>query len=323
MKNNLNGYYFCVDVGGTEIKAGIVDKNANIISSAKIKTTPNEHNHLETNIIKVFENLSSSTGLNVNDAQGIGIGLPGIVDSKNGVLNFSGNLKLENYPIKKILSKHFKPEIKITNDAEASLLAELHYGAGKNLNNFILITIGTGIGCGIVLNRTSIRNFSPHSCEIGHMKITDKNVKCSCGELGCFEAIASSKALTQFTKTAMKNNPHSKMWKTYNLETASAKTVFDYKDDDETARNVFETFIENLGTGLVNLCNVYMPEAIIVGGAISAQEKALIKPLENYINSHIYEKNAGFKIKCKTAKFKNQSGLLGTSCLFLEDRGKQ
>lgn len=323
MKNNLNGYYFCVDVGGTEIKAGIVDQNAKIIVNSKIKTTPNEHNHLENNIIKVFEMLENSSGLKVDNALGIGIGLPGIVDSKNGILIFSGNLKLKNYPIKKILSKHYKPEIKVTNDAEASLLAELYFGAGKNLKNFILITIGTGIGCGIVLNRTSIRNFSPHSCEVGHMKITNENTKCSCGESGCFEAIASSKALTELTKTAMKNNPHSKMWETYNLENANGKAVFDYKDIDETAKNIFESYIENLGTGLVNLCNVYLPEAIIIGGAISAQEKNLTEPLENYINSHIYAKNADLKIKCKTAKFKNQSGLLGTSCLFLENRGKQ
>lgn len=311
-----SNYYYTIDVGGTDIKGGIVDKNGNIISTEKIKNVHSEQNYLENNIIKLLKSLEMKSGLMIDDANGIGIGVPGNVDSKNGILKFSGNLELENYPLKKILSKHFKPEVRIANDAEVATLAELHKGYGEQFDNFAVVTIGTGIGCGLVLNKTSLRSISQYSCEFGHIKITDKPVKCTCGETGCYEAIASTKALVEATKLAMKNNLKTKMWETYTLETVSGKTVFDYKDTDETAKMVFDEFIKNLGTGLVNLLNIVLVDAIVLGGAISNQKSALTTPLEQYINSHIYAKCTGKKVKCKISKFKNDAGLLGARYLF-------
>ncbi len=312
----MKRYYYSIDVGGTNIKGGIVDESGNVLFRKTIKTLPESQNFLSDSIIKLVKELEKISNLSAQKACGIAVGLPGLIDSQNGVLGFSGNLKLKDYPLKSELEKAFNVQIKIANDADVATLAELHFGAGKNLNNFIMVTVGTGIGGGIVVNRKLLSETVPYAGEIGHMKTTDKKIKCTCGEYGCFEATASTKALVSMTKLAMKKNPQSKMWQTYDLDSADGKTVFEYKDTDETAKEVFDNFISNLGSGLVSLSNIFMPEAIIVSGAISNQGKNISVPLETYINSHIFAKNVGVKIKVKIAEFTGSAGLVGGICLF-------
>ena len=309
-------YYFAFDVGGTFLKAGIVDESGKILFSQKLKTKPDEPNFLANSIIKLANELSKSSGLSVQNSAGIGIGLPGLIDSKNGVLRFSGNLKLQNYPLKNELQKVFSVPIKIANDADVATLAEMHFGAGQNISNFIMVTVGTGIGGDVVIGGKLITDHSDYSGEIGHIKVTEKKIKCTCGEFGCYEALASTMALVRETKNAMKKHPESKMWSAYNLENVSGKTVFEFKDIDQTAKEVFDKFIEHLASGLVSLVNIFKPDVIIIGGAISNQKSKLTVPLEEYVNSHIYAKHIGFKVKIKTATKTNDAGILGGRCLF-------
>ncbi len=311
----MKKYYFSVDVGGTFIKAGIIDKDGNVLFSDSLKTEPGSTNYLAESIVILLEKLEKTSALKIAKSQGVGIGLPGLIDCENGILKFSGNLELKDYPIKAELEKKISVPIKIANDADVATLAEKCYGSGKGHKNFLMITIGTGIGGGIVVNNNLLGLTLPYSGEIGHI-VTGNKTKCSCGETGCYEASASTKALVKMTSDAMIKNPDSKMWTTYTPAMVTGKTVFEYLETDETAKKVFENYIQMLGDGLVSLVNIFAPEVIVVGGAISAQKSKLLLPLETYVNKHIYAKNAGYSVKLVTAKYTGNAGIIGGKCLF-------
>ena len=312
----MKKYYYSVDVGGTFIKAGIVDKEGSVLFSESLKTVPSGTNYLAESIIILLEKLEKLSNLKISKAAGLGIGLPGLIDCENGVLKFSGNLKLRDYPLKAELEKKINIPIKIANDADIATLAEKCYGAGNGSDNFIMITIGTGIGGGIVCGGKILSDYINYAGEIGHIKITQKKVKCTCGASGCWEALASTKALVEMTAQAMIKNPNSLMWKSYTPDMVNGKTVFEFMDEDKTAKQVFDEYISYLGDGIVSLVNVFAVNLLVVGGAISAQKSKLIAPLEEYVNKHIFAQNAGHQVKIVTAKYTGNAGIIGGKCLF-------
>lgn len=306
----MSKYYYCIDVGGTDIKAGIVDDKNNIITRTKTPTkTFFEKTSLAETLFEIMKSLESSTGLLVNKASGIGIGLPGLVDDSAGIIKYINSLKIKNYNIREDFKKYTSVPVRLANDAELATLAEFRLGAGKGYNNLAMLTLGTGIGSGIIVDGKPLRSSMPFACELGHISITqDENES--------FERLASTKALVNQTREAMENNTSSKMWQTYTPETVSGKTVFEYKDIDKTASDVFERYIRFLGTGVVTVYNIFTPEVIVIGGGVSGQKSALIKPLTQYVNSHIFTRNIGQKVKIISAKFMNDAGILGARCLF-------
>lgn len=312
--------YFCIDVGGTYIKAGIVSDSGDVICSTKSKTEEfNDSSTLGKQIEKIIKNLELVSKIKISNSAGIAIGLPGLVDSKNGILMYSGNLNLTSYNLKAELEKSFSVPIKIANDADVATMAEQYYGAGVGCKNFIMVTVGTGIGGGIVIDGKALSSTRDYTGEIGHTKFANIDEPCTCGETGCSEVYASTKVLTSLTREAMAKHKDSLMWTKYNLETVNGKTVFEFKDIDAAAAEVFEEFIKRLGTILVNLSNILLPEMIVISGAISQQKNELIKPLETYVNSHIFARHINYKIKIKTAHHTKDAGIIGASCLFKEE----
>ncbi len=313
-----NEFYFSIDVGGTDIKGGVVTADGKILTSTKIPTDARSFKFdLATSIIALINKLETISGYKLKDSLGLGIALPGLIDNKRGILRHSGNLRLVNYPLLSKLEKVIDVPIKIENDADVATLAELHFGAGKQYSNFVMVTVGTGIGGGAVIGGKALSSFCNYSCEIGHMKVTDEKVLCTCGKTGCFEAMASARALTIMLKDALCENQESKILKDFTLSEVTAKTVFDYLGKDKVADKVFDEYITNLGNGIVNLVNIFAPEAIVLGGAISAQKNVLTKPLEKYVNKNIYAAGAGKEVKIITAKETGNAGILGAMCLFL------
>ena len=314
----MKKYYYCIDVGGTAIKGGIIDEDNNIVSQAKIKTVVSkEPNYLTNSIMSIVDMLEKDSNLPLKKSSGLGIGVPGLIDSEKGIIRFSGNLKLTEYPLKEELEKQVSVPVKIANDADIATLAELYAGAGKPYKNFIMLTLGTGIGSGIVLDGKLLSTFLPLSGEIGHIKISNTKEPCSCGDYDCFEALASTKALVKLTKQAMQNNPKSQMWTKYNLDNVNGKTIFDFLDTDASAKQVFNQFIENLGTGIVSLINIFAPEAIVIGGAISNEKDTILKPLKDYVDKRIYIGNIGLKSNIVIAKQTGNAGILGGKFLFI------
>lgn len=310
-------YYYAVDIGGTFIKGGIVDSQNKILHKDSVPTAPEvDNDYLVGRILKLVQKLEKASGLSLEKSSGLGIGSPGIIDGKDGIVCFSGNLKLKNYPLFEKLRQYTAVPIKLANDADVATLAELVAGNGNPYKNFVMLTLGSGIGGGIVVNGKLLSEFSPMCGELGHMKISSTGIKCSCGEENCFEALASTKALAEQTKQAMLADKNSQMWQSYTAETANGKTVFEFMDSDKTARKVFEKYIENLGNGIVNLVNIFCPEAILVGGAISAQGEKLIKPLTDYVNNHNYLRHINYNVNIVVAKHFGDAGLIGGKCLF-------
>ena len=305
----MKKYYYCIDVGGTEMKGGIVDEDYKIICSDKISSSHvNTNKALKQAILNIVNILQEKSNLKVSSASGLGIALPGLVDGKHGKIKHLSNLKVSDYNVVADLKKEFSIDVKIANDAELALLAEHQHGAGKGCNNFALITLGTGVGLGLIVNGINLRSILPYSSEYGHNKINSNNDE--------LESLVSTKALTEQIKIAMKNNPNSPMWSACNLETANAKVMFDFLEKDLTAKEVFNNYISNLGRAIVNIFNVFTPELIVVGGGISRQGKKLTMPLENFVNKNILVNNIGIKAKIVPAKFLNEAGILGARCLF-------
>ncbi len=313
----VDKFYFCIDIGGTALKGGIVSADNNLLCVQKIKTEPETlPDYICKRIMALIELLQTASGKMLKDAQGLAIGVAGLVNSKCGEVKYSPNLNLKEYPLKRKLEKFIDIPIMVANDADVATLAEKNLGAGKIYNNFIMLTIGTGIGCGIVIDGKLLGISVPYSSEIGHMKTTDSGLKCACGDSNCFEALASTKALVAQTKAAMKANPQSKMWSKYTLASVNGKTVFEFLDSDPTARKVFNNYIEHLGNGIVSLYNIFMPEAVVLGGAISCSKDKLTKPLSKFVDKHIYASNIGIKSNIISAEFTGDAGIVGGRFLF-------
>ena len=315
----MSKYYYAIDVGGTTTKGGIVDINNNILFKDSVNTILSpKTNSLAGCILSLIKKLEKNSNLPISSAKGLGIGIPGEIDTISGIVCISNNLGLHNYKIIEELNKHINVPIKITNDANAATLAEYKLGVAKNLKNFVMLTLGTGIGGDFYVNGKQYSTISPFSGEFGHIKILGgENKKCACGEYDCYELYGSTKALANQVREAMLKNRKSKMWETYDENTVNGKTVFEYLNKDKTADETFKKYIEYLGTGIVSIVNLLMPEAVVIGGSISNRKEQLTKPLENFVNSHIYAK----KIKqCHISIFPAQmgadAGILGAKNLF-------
>ncbi|MBQ8451738.1 MAG: ROK family protein [Clostridia bacterium] len=308
----MKNFYYCVDVGGTYIKAGVVDEKGKILFKDKCPTNL-KTNSLAENIIILLKNIENSSGFELKKALGLGVACPGMIDSTNGIVKFAGNLNLTNYPLEMEMKKFTKVPIKLANDADAATLAELILGSGKGFGSAFMFTFGTGVGGGFALNGHLLP--VNYSGEIGHMKLFSNGIKCTCGEEGCYETMASTAALIRQTKEAVKNNPNS-LLNTYPLESISGKTIFEFLDKDKTAKEVFDRFITYAGTGIVNIVNTLNPDVIIIGGAISAQKDVVLKPLTKYVNEHVFKRHGNEKVEIKIAKFTNDAGIIGARFLF-------
>ena len=305
----MKNYFFCLDVGGTDIKGGIIDADYNILFTEKISSSSiSSSESLKSAILTIIDLLENKSKLKINDSLGLGIGFPGLIDSNLGNVEYLPNLGVKQYNIVEALKTSVSVPIKIANDAELALLAEHRLGSGKDYNNIAMLTLGTGVGLGLMINGKNLRSSLPYSSEYGHNLLNEKSEK--------LEHIVSTKALTQNIRTAMQNNPKSKMWTKYNLNTANGKTLFDFKDEDESAKAIFNDYINNLGRAVVNLYNVFTPDITIIGGGVSKQGMNLITPLEDYVNSRTFLSSIGRKTKIVTAKFLNDAGILGARCLF-------
>lgn len=317
MEKKLKNFQIGIDLGGTFIKGGIVSNNGEMIVKDEVPTEVEKGaNQVALNIGALCNNLIAKANLTKDDIKGVGIGSPGMIDSKQGIVIFAGNLGFEFTPLAQMVSDCVNLPVKITNDANAAALGEAKFGAGKEFSDSIFVTLGTGVGGGIVINNKLFEGNKSAGAEIGHMIIKEGGEQCTCGLKGCFETYASATALIRDTKRAMQENKNSLMWEV-GLENVNGKTPFDYYEKDETAKAVIENYLKMLGLGLVNLANIFRPEAIIIGGGISRQP-IIEKPLYNFVNAHKFAGEKGPEVKVLVASLKNDAGTYGASALWLE-----
>ena len=314
----IRKYYIGIDLGGTFIKGGIVDDIGNILVSDKVPTEREKGaDRVALNIANLCKTLLGQVNMTAGDIVGIGMGVPGMIDSVKGEVVYSNNLSWEHFFIAESVETLTALPVKIANDANVAALGETKFGCGKDYQNTVMLTLGTGVGGGIIINGKLFEGNHSAGAELGHSVIVAGGEQCTCGRKGCLEAYASARALIRDTKHTMQADKNSKMWQIGSIDNVTGKTAFDYKDVDESAKKVVENYIEKLGVGITNLANEFRPEAVILGGGVCAQGDNLIKPLQEFVNREIFAGGKGPQVKILTATLGNSAGVLGAVALWM------
>lgn len=304
-----------VDIGGMTIKGIIIDGEGTVLCEDIIETGWQKGgDNICANVETLISGMLKSGGLSLNDVDGIGVCCPGLIDNTSGTVLFAGNLNLENYPLKEKLERLFGRHVKVANDANSAALGEARFGAGKNYSDSILLTLGTGVGGGIVIGGKLFEGYKGAGTELGHTVIEQNGNFCTCGRRGCLEAYASATALIKKTKEAMSENPDSEMWKGYSLDTVNGRTAFDYPDDFAASR-VTEWYIRNLACGIINFVNVFRPQVVMLGGGISKQGERLTAPIQKILDAEIFGGQSFAPVKVVTASLGSRAGAFGAASL--------
>lgn len=306
--------YVGIDLGGTNIAAGLVTDEGKIIAKDSTLTMlPRDYTEIVKDMAELVKRLMTDNGLTEKDINGIGIGCPGSIDAKNGEVAFSNNLKMNHAPVAAELKKYFDLPVSMLNDADAAAYGEYMIN-GDNVDSFIFITLGTGVGGGIIINKKVYSGFNGAGGELGHITLVHNGVPCNCGNIGCWEAYASVTALIRQTKEAMEKHPESMMNKIAAEEgKVSGRTAFNAaKAGDEVGKAVVAQYCEYVASGLVSIINIFQPEKLVIGGGISKEGEYLLKPIREYCNAHEYNKYLK-KVSISIATLFNDAGIIGAA----------
>ena len=311
-----------IDLGGTNIVAAVVDEKYNIIAKAKTPTAvPRSAELIFDDIAKVCKEAVEKAGLTMNDISSVGLGTPGTVNS-DGVIEFANNLNFDNVPAKDMIIERLgdKP-VYVANDANCAALGEAYAGCGNGAKNFIDVTLGTGVGSGVIIDGQIVTGVNNAGGECGHMVIVVDGEACTCGRHGCWEAYASATALINQTKKAMEQYPDSVMHQLAKEEgKVSGKTAFDaMRRGDIAGIKVVDQYVKYVACGIINLVNALQPEIICVGGGICNEGETLLRPLRRYIEAERYSVYSKIQTKILKAELGNDAGIIGAAILGVAD----
>ena len=313
-------YYLGIDLGGMSIKAGICDDNGKILLSDTCITVRNEDgDRIMNDMANLCLKVIKDAGLTVDDIEYAGIASPGSADSENGVIIYAATLPFLNYPIaSKLAEKTGIKKVYIDNDANAAAKGEAIYGAAKGYKDSLFITIGTGVGGGIIIDGKVYSGFNFSGAELGHIVIVKDGLECPCGRKGCLESYASATALIRQTKEKMMTDKDSALWKVCDgdIEKVNGKTVFDAMLlDDETAKQVYKEYIEYVACGITNFIHIFQPEVLSIGGGISKLGDILINHIKEIVEREQYSRFCDKKTIIKVAELQNDAGIIGAASL--------
>ncbi|MGP4080886.1 ROK family glucokinase [Pseudalkalibacillus sp. R45] len=307
-----------IDLGGTTIKMAIVDPKGNFVEKWEIPTdTSNNGRNISQDIADSLKMKMEDLSLELKDLMGIGIGAPGFINMENGFVYHAVNVGWENYPLKDDLESKTGLTVVVDNDANIAALGEMWKGAGKQASDLICITLGTGIGGGIISNGTILHGTNGMAGEIGHItSIVDGGAPCNCGKTGCLETIASATGISRIAMEGLDQHPTSVLNKTLDkgME-VSAEEVFNAASEgDEWAIEVIDVITHHLGLAIANMANVINPSRIVIGGGVSRAGDLLMIPLKKSFNKYALprvQEGADFAI----ASLGNDAGVIGSARL--------
>lgn len=313
-------YTIGIDLGGTNIVASVVNDNYEIIATSKTPTnSPRTADEIFDDIARVSLEAVEKAGLKIDDIDSVGMGTPGTVNAQ-GVIEFANNLAFNNVPAKKMLSERLgksEDRIYIENDANCAALGEAYAGVGNGAKDFVAVTLGTGVGSGVIVDGKIVNGVNYAGGECGHMVIVLDGEQCSCGRKGCWEAYASATALIRQTKKAMEEYPDSLMHKLAEKEgKVSGRTAFDaMRLGDIAGIKVVDTYIKYIACGLINLVNALQPEIICIGGGICNEGETLMEPLRRFVQAERYSIHSKIQTKIVKAELGNDAGIIGAAIL--------
>ena len=314
-------YRIGIDLGGTNIAVGIVDDEHKIVVK---KTTPTlakrPAEEIVADMARVCLEACAELKIDIKDIVNIGIASPGIANPVNGCVEYANNLPFLRFPIVKLLADGLgidRSVIKIANDANAAAWGEAVAGAAKGSANSIMVTLGTGVGGGIIINNKILVGFNSAAGEIGHIVIEQDGAPCGCGRRGCWEAYSSATALIRMTKEAVeeckKTGRYTSMLK---AERISGRTACDaMRAGDEVGTEVYNKYVKYLATGITNLVNIFQPEVISLGGGVSNEGQSLIDAITPLVRAEQYGGDVVALTQLRIATLGNDAGIIGAAAL--------
>lgn len=308
-----------IDIGGTTMKAGIVDNSNHLIATHALPTyASRESGEILEDIKLLVLELLTKASLSENSILSIGIGVPGTANQQTGILEYANNLNLNQVNICEYLEKAFYKPVRFENDAKAAAWAEYLLGAGKGTSSMVMMTLGTGIGGGIIINHRLWSGCNYAAGELGHMTIEHGGRPCTCGRDGCFEAYASASALIWSAKEQLPSHPNSLLWSLCqnNLDLLDGKAITTaVTRQDPIALSVWNTYLGYLAEGTANIINILQPDLLCIGGGLSQSGDLLLSPLKELVDKRIYTKDSQTKTQLTLATLGNDAGILGAALL--------
>lgn len=311
-------YYVGIDLGGTNIVAGVVDENYKIIAKASTKTNcPRPDKEIADDMAKMALQAIANADLTIDDIEWIGIGTPGIANSSTGIIEFAGNLGFNNTPMVKYIKETIDKPVFIENDANAAAYGEYVAGAAKGAKNAVCITLGTGVGGGIIIDGKIYAGSNFAGAEIGHTVIEVDGAQCSCGRKGCFEAYSSATGLIRMTKEAIAEHPDCKMAEMADEKgKVTARTSFDcMRAGDKYAKAVVDKYIKYLAAGITNTINIFQPDVLCIGGGVCNEGDPLLLPMKAIVEKEVFTRNSEKNTKIVIAELGNDAGIIGAAFL--------
>lgn len=314
-------YRLGIDLGGTNIVAGVVDEDYKIIAKVSCKTAvPRPESEICDSMAEVAQKAIEKAKLTMDDIDSIGIGVPGAVNPKTGIIEYSANLFFHNWEVVDMMEERLGKKVRIENDANAAALGEYLAGSAKGAKNAVAITLGTGVGGGIIINGKIYSGSNFAGAELGHMVIVKDGKECACGRRGCWETYASATGLINLTKQKILSEKleFSYMLKLCDgdINKVNGRTAFDaMRDGDPTAKAVVEEYISYLSCGLVNIINIFQPDVLCIGGGISNEGENLLAPVRAYVERERYTKHNDKQTLVCTCTLGNDAGIIGAAYL--------
>lgn len=311
-------YYIGVDLGGTSMKVGLLNDAYEII---RHETAPTLSERAPEEIVKdmaaLCHKVIEQEGITTKDVHSVGIGCPGLASPKDGVILFASNLPFNNLNVREIMQRYIDIDVYVDNDANCAALGEAVCGAAEGKDNVVVVTLGTGVGGGIITNGKIYSGAFCGAGEVGHHVIMMDGLPCGCGRKGCWEQYASATALIRQAKEAAAKNPESEIMAMaeYNLENINAKIVFDAAQaGDETAKAVLDQYFKYVAFGVASIVYMLEPDAVVLGGGMSRQEENLTGPITEYVRK---EMEGGFPLRTeiKAAVLGNEAGIIGAALI--------
>ena len=317
-------YTVGIDLGGTNIAAGICDENLNIIIKGSVPT------HAERGPLPIVADMASlvkdlvaKAGIGLDEIAYVGIASPGSINATEGIVEYSNNILMSNFPMCEEFKKHLDvKDVYIANDANAAALGEALAGAARGAGVAVMITLGTGVGGGVIIDG-KIFSGGINCCgtELGHTILVSGGKQCSCGRRGCWEAYSSATALAEMTREKaielkLKGIPSLMLAEEKPDGTYSARVAFSaMKKGDKYAKEVCDTYIHYLAEGITNMINIFQPHVVCIGGGVCNEKEYLTAPLIEIVNRDQYTRNNANKTAIVTATLGNDAGIIGAASL--------
>lgn len=307
-------YRIGIDLGGTNIAVGVVNDRYEIVARRSVPTgAERPAEEVIRDMGDAVEEALRQAGLTAVDCTSMGVGSPGACDPQTGVVKRAYNLNWFDVPVCRMLHQRFGIPVRLGNDANCAALAEVVAGAAVGCQDMVLITLGTGVGSGIISRGKILSGLRGGAGEAGHMLLVLDGEPCTCGRRGCWEAYSSATALIRQARQAAAEHPESLL---AGAEEITGKTVFDAADrGDETANAVVDRFCDYLGAGVTNIVNALAPEVILIGGGISRQGERLLAPVRRYVEKNCFGGKDGAIPIIAAARLGNDAGIIGAAAL--------